>query len=713
MKRTFRLDELGLELEVGKMAQQADGSAWLKKGGTAILTTVVMSESKDFPGFLPLMVDYREQFSAAGKIPGGYLKREGRSSDKEVLTARLIDRSIRPLFPTYFFNSVQALSTVYSVDRNAPPSVLALISTSIALTISHIPFLEPVGAVQVGRINGQWIMNPTGDEEVLSDVKLIIAGTYDGICMVEGSAAGISENDMVEAFFLAHDLIRKLVLWQQEIAKELQVTKSISESAHINWHVWSDRATKFIDASILDRIFNAKSLSQDATASIVLDRIVDVGPKKEDLSLAIKSIFVDFHALYAEEIALLHGKLELDFVIDTVLEKALAGEIVRRGKRVDGRDFTTVRNISTEVGLLSSVHGSSLFQRGQTQALVSVTLGSGKDAQKTDDIMSDDPVESSFMLHYNFPPFSTGEVKPLRGAGRREIGHGHLAQSALARVMPTKTEFPYTTRVISDILESNGSSSMATVCGTTMALMNAGVPIKAMVGGIAMGLLEGQPGVFQAITDITGFEDSLGLMDFKVAGTTEGINAIQMDIKYKGGLPRSVFAKALEQAKQARLHILGEMSKVMSEPSKEMSPLVPRFYSISIDPNKVGGVIGSGGKIIKEIIEKTGTTIDIEGSDVNIYGKHKEGIDLAILWVKILADQVEQGMILDGEVARTAEFGLFVDIAPGKAGLVHISKIARDKQNQLDTHYPLGSKLKVVVLDFERETGKIRLGLVA
>ena len=694
MKKTFRLDELGLELEVGKMAQQADGSAWLKKGGTAILTTVVMSESKDFPGFLPLMVDYREQFSAAGKIPGGYLKREGRSSDKEVLTARLIDRSIRPLFPTYFFNSVQALSTVYSVDRNAPPSVLALLATSIALTISHIPFLESVGAVQIGRIDGKWIIDPTADEEVNSDVKLIIAGTQDGICMVEGSAAGISEAEMVEAFFLAHDVIRKQVAWQQEIAKELQVVKSDNESRHIDWHSWTAKATQFIDSKILDRIFNA-------------------GPKKEDLSAAIKSIFTDFHALHAQDIALLHGVIELNFVLDTILEKELAIEIVRRGKRVDGRDFTTVRNISTEVGLLSSVHGSSLFQRGQTQALVSVTLGSGKDAQKTDDVMSDDPVESSFMLHYNFPPFSTGEVKPLRGPGRREIGHGHLAQSAIARVMPSKTEFPYTTRVISDILESNGSSSMATVCGTTMALMNAGVPIKAMVGGIAMGLLEGQPGVFQAITDITGFEDSLGLMDFKVAGTTQGINAIQMDIKYKGGLPRSVFAKALEQAKQARLHILGEMSKVMSQPSKEMSPLVPRFYSVSIDPNKVGGVIGSGGKIIKEIIEKTGTTIDIEGSDVNIYGKNKEGIDLAILWVKILADQVEQGMVLDGEVARTAEFGLFVDIAPGKAGLVHISKIPRDMQNQLDTHYPLGSKLQVVVLDFERETGKIRLGLKA
>ncbi|MBP6869509.1 polyribonucleotide nucleotidyltransferase [Candidatus Babeliales bacterium] len=694
MKRTFKLDELGLELEVGKLARQAHGSAWLKKGGTAILTTAVMSESKDFPGFLPLMVDYREQFSAAGKIPGGYLKREGRSSDKEVLTARLIDRSIRPLFPIYFFNSVQVLSTVYSVDRNAPPSVLALLSASIALTISHIPFLEPVGAVQVGRIDGVWIMDPTGDQEVLSDVKLIIAGTKEGLCMVEGSAAGISEEEMVEAFFLAHDIIRKQVAWQEEIARELNVVKSAQHSAVFDWQNWTDKVSQYFDNLSFDEIFNA-------------------GSGKHDIDKAVKHIFDGFFVQHAEAIANESRKLELDFVIDTILKDRLASEIVVRGQRVDGRDFTTVRDISTEVGLLSSVHGSALFQRGETQALVSVTLGSGKDAQKTDDVMSDDPVESNFMLHYNFPPFSTGEVKPLRGPGRREIGHGYLAQSAIARVMPSKESFPYTTRVISDILESNGSSSMATVCGTTMALMNGGVPIKAMVGGIAMGLLEGKPGQFQAITDITGFEDALGLMDFKVAGTTEGINAIQMDIKYKGGLPRNVFEKALEQAKRARLHILGEMSKVMSEPNKEMSILVPRFYSISIDPNKVGGVIGSGGKIIKEIIEKTGTTIDIEGSDVNIYGKHKAGIDLAILWVKILADQVERGMILDGEIARTAEFGLFVDIAPGKAGLIHISKVPREMQNQLDTHYPIGMKLKVTVLEFERETGKIRLGFAS
>ncbi|MGZ6250404.1 MAG: polyribonucleotide nucleotidyltransferase [Candidatus Chromulinivorax sp.] len=694
MNKTFRLDELGLELQVGKFARQADGAAWLKKCGTTILTTAVMSESKDFPGFLPLMVDYREQFSAAGKIPGGYLKREGKSSDKEVLTARLIDRSIRPLFPVYFFNSVQVLSTVYSVDRNAPPSVLGLLSASIALTISKIPFLEPVGAVQIGRIDGKWIIDPTAEEELYSDVRLIIAGTAEGICMVEGSCAGILETEMVEAFFLAHDVIKKQVAWQLEIASELNIEKAPQQSTTFDWDYWTNAAQAYMaDAAIFDPIFQA-------------------GAGKHDADIAITAIFEKFHQLHQDAITNLETKLELDYVVDTIFKDRLASEIVARGRRVDGRDFETVRDIYTEVSLLPSVHGSALFQRGQTQALVSVTLGSGKDAQKTDDVLSDDPVESSFMLHYNFPPFSTGEVKPLRGPGRREIGHGYLALSAIARVMPSKEKFPYTTRVISDILESNGSSSMATVCGTTMALMDAGVPIKSMVGGIAMGLVEGKPGQFQPLTDITGFEDGLGLMDFKVAGTTEGINAIQMDIKYKGGLPRSVFQGALEQAKRARLHILGEMSKVMSEPKKEMSPLVPRFYTLAIDPNKVGGVIGSGGKIIKEIIEKTGTTIDIEGADVNIYGKNKEGIELAILWVKILADQVESGMVLNGQVARSAEFGLFVDIAPGKSGLVHISKIPKDKQNQLDKNYPIGSALKVVVLDFDRESGKIRLGLV-
>ena len=693
MSKTFKLDEYGLQVEIGKFANQADGAVWLKKKDTVILTTSVMAESKDFPGFLPLSVDYREQFSAAGKIPGGYLKREGRSSDKEVLTARLIDRSLRPLFPTFFFNSVQVLSTVYSVDRNAPPSVLALIASSLSLVISRIPFLEPVGAVQLGRIDGKWVVDPTLEEEAYSDVKLVIAGTKDGICMVEGSADEISEAEMVEAFFLAHDVIRKQVDWQEEIAKELNVIKTVTESADFDWHGWSDRITAFIDDSKLDRVFKAGSV-------------------KEELDLVMKEIKAEFHKEHEEEVEALGSFVsELDFVLDTMFKKQVAIAAVKRNERVDGRKFDEVRTITNEVGLLPSVHGSSLFKRGQTQSLVSVTLGSGKDAQKFDDIMHDEAVESMFMLHYNFPPFSVGEARFLRGPGRREIGHGHLAASAIKRVLPSKEDFPYTIRIISDILESNGSSSMATVCGSTMALMNAGVPISSMVGGIAMGLLVDEEDNFKTITDITGFEDSLGLMDFKVAGTEKGINAIQMDIKYKGGLPRSVFGQALDQAKDARLHILGEMKKVLSAPSEDLSPLVPRIVSVAIDPNKVGAVIGSGGKIIKEIIEKTGTTIDIEGSDVNIFGKDKEAIDQAVLWVKILADQLDRGITLDGEIARLADFGLFVDIAPGKSGLVHISKIPREKQRELDVHYPIGSHIKVVVLDYDAESGKIRLGL--
>ena len=400
-------------------------------------------------------------------------------------------------------------------------------------------------------------------------------------------------------------------------------------------------------------------------------------------------------------------------MFDSVFKSLVAKAVVDKGSRVDGRNFKTVRNIETEVRLLPSAHGSALFQRGQTQALATVTLGSGKDVKKQDDILHDEALELSFMLHYNFPPFSVGEAKPLRGPGRREVGHGYLASSAIQRNLPSKEEFPYTMRVVSDVLESNGSSSMATVCGATMALMDAGVPMKDMVGGIAMGLLQGSNGEFHAITDITGFEDALGLMDFKVAGTKDRVNAIQMDIKLKGGLPRSVFEAALAQAKDARIHILGEMSKVMSKPNSELAEAVPRMVSFDIDPNKVGGVIGSGGKIIKEIIEKTGTSVDIEGSKVNIFGKDLHAVAQAEAWVKILADQIEVGKTLQGEVARIADFGLFVDIAPGKAGLVHISKVPRKHQTALDNYYKSGDMVTVKILDFDRDSGKIRLGLVS
>jgi len=692
MVKTFKLPSLGYEVTVGKFANQADGSVWFRHKDTIILTTAVMADTKSFPGFLPLTVDYREYFSASGRIPGGYLKREGRSSDHEVLVSRLIDRAIRPLFPDYFFNEVQVLATVYSIDKDALPSPLALLAASIALSISRIPFVAPIGAVQVGRINGAWVINPTKEQQVISDLLILAAGTKEGLCMVEGNAAQLSEDELVDALFTAHEVIKEQVAWQEEMIADLQVKNHEFVDANFDWHAWYSKLTTFFTPARVDTIFQH-------------------GSQKQERKDAIKQLKVAF---YAEHVgtaieAGTEAEQKLNYLFESALNDVVSLEILNRKKRVDGRGFTDIRDISTEVGLMPTVHGSSLFQRGQTQALVSVTLGSGKDAQRVDDLLEHEPLDIGFMLHYNFPPFSVGEVKPMRGPSRRDIGHGHLAASAIKRVLPDKKGFPYTIRIISDILESNGSSSMATVCGSTMALMNAGVPITNMVAGIAMGLLGDSSGNFQSITDITGFEDALGLMDFKVAGTRDGINAIQMDIKYKGGLPRLVFEKALAQAREARLFILDEMSKVMNAPNAELSPLVPRMIAIQIDPNKAGAIIGSGGKIIKEIIEKTGTTIDIEGSEVNIFGAPGSNIDLAVTWVKILADQIERGTVLPGTIVRGSDFGLFIDIAPGKSGLLHISKIPRERQQHFEDYYKLGDVVNVRITDIDPDSGKMRL----
>lgn len=697
MIKTFKMPNLGYEVTIGKFANQADGSVWFRHKDTIILATSVMADTKSFPGFLPLSVDYREYFSASGRIPGGYLKREGRSSDHEVLVSRLIDRAIRPLFPDYFFNEVQVLATVYSIDKDALPTPLALLAASISLMISRIPLVAAVGAVEVARIDGAWVLMPTKEQQEASDVTLLVAGTKEGICMVEGNAQAITEDELVDALFVAHDMIKQQVAWQEEICKEVQAPQHTFVDALFDWTAWSNKLSAFFTSARIDEIFKN-------------------GAQKQARKDTIKKLKAEFHAQHVVEhvtvniaVAGSDEEKKIDYLFENALNDAVSLEIMKRKQRVDGRGFTDIRDISTEVGLMPSVHGSAFFQRGQTQALVSVTLGSGKDAQKIDDLLEHEVQEVSFMLHYNFPPFSVGEVKPMRGPGRREIGHGHLAASAIKRVLPEKKEFPYTIRIISDILESNGSSSMATVCGSTMALMDAGVPIQHMVAGIAMGLLHDTEGTFQAITDITGFEDALGLMDFKVAGTRSGINAIQMDIKYKGGLPRPVFEKALIQARQARLSILDDMSKVLSAPKAELSPLVPRMIAIQIDPNKAGAIIGSGGKIIKEIIEKTGTTIDIEGSEVNIFGAPGSKIDLAVAWVKILADQIDRGTVLPGTIARLSDFGLFIDIAPGKSGLLHISKIPREKQQYFEDHYHVGDVVDVKVTDIDTESGKIRL----
>lgn len=692
MIKTFKLPSLGYEVTVGKFANQADGSVWFRHKDTIILTTAVMADTKSFPGFLPLTVDYREYFSASGRIPGGYLKREGRSSDHEILVSRLIDRALRPLFPDYFFNEVQVLATVYSIDKDALPSPLALLAASIALSLSRIPFVAPIGAVQVGRINGAWVINPTKEQQVMSDVLILAAGTKDGLCMVEGNASELSESEMVDALFTAHETIKEQVAWQEEMMAELQIKNHDFTDAAFDWHAWYSKLTTFFTPSRIDTIFQYGSQKQE----------------RKDAIKQLKTAFFEAEVGTTIEVGT-ETEQKLNYLFESTLNDVVSLEILKRKKRVDGRGFTDIRAISTEVGLMPTVHGSSLFQRGQTQALVSVTLGSGKDAQKVDDLLEHEPLDIGFMLHYNFPPFSVGEVKPMRGPSRRDIGHGHLAASAIKRVLPDKKTFPYTIRIISDILESNGSSSMATVCGSTMALMNAGVPINKMVAGIAMGLLGDSSGNFQSLTDITGFEDALGLMDFKVAGTRDGINAIQMDIKYKGGLPRLVFQQALAQARDARLFILGEMSKVMDRPNTELSPLVPRMIAIQIDPNKAGAIIGSGGKIIKEIIEKTGTTIDIEGSEVNIFGAPGSNIDLAVTWVKILADQIERGTVLPGTIVRGSDFGLFIDIAPGKSGLLHISKIPRERQQNFEDYYKLGDVVNVRITDIDPDSGKMRL----
>lgn len=691
MVKKFSLPEFGYEVVLGKFADQANGAAWFCQGGTVVLSTAVSAASKDFPGFFPLTVDYREQFAAAGKIPGGYYKREGKFSDKEVLVGRLIDRSIRPLFPANFFDQVQVLSTVYSVDKEHTPYCLALLATSIALCTSDIPFMEPVGAVEICRLDGKWIVCPTFSQTQKADVNITVAGTYDGICMVEGSANEISETEFLDALFLAHEKIKKQVEWQQSIVKDLNVEKQPIVDP-LDWNVWEARARAVLtDEAIKDFCSKSKKV------------------ERSDATRALKEKFFESHKDSFE--ALKISSTYLDYIFDVAMKEALTNYILKTNKRVDQRDFNQVRKVTTEVGLLPYNHGSALFHRGGTQALVSVTLGGGDDEQRVEDLMGDD--DRTFMLHYNFPAFSVGDVRPNRGPGRREVGHGYLAAAAIKQVLPHKDKFPYTIRVVSDILSSDGSSSMATVCGSTMALMHAGVPIQKMVGGVAMGLLMGDNNRFQVLTDIAGIEDAFGMMDFKVAGTTDGITAIQMDIKHKGGLERKVFEQALSQAKEGRLFILGEMSKVMSEPNKKLSELVPQVFTLKVPTDKIGAIIGSQGKVIKEIIEKTGTKIDIEDDgSVKIYGHPGEKTEQAIAWVKTLAGHIEKNTRYSGKVKRFADFGLFVEIAPGTDGLVHISTIPKDKQQVLAKTLKIDDIVVVEVMDYEESTGRIRLKLI-
>lgn len=692
MEKKFYLPDFNYEVTTGKFAQQADGAIWFQQGGTVILATVVTAPSKEFPGFLPLTIDYRELFSAAGKIPGGYYKREGKLSDREVLVARIIDRSIRPLFPANFFDQLQILTTVYSVDKEHTPYTLGLIATSLALSISQIPFLGPVGAAEVARVDGSWIVNPTYSQAVASDVKITVAGTDEGVCMVEGTCNQISEAEFLDALFLAHDAIKTQVKWQKEIQSSVGKTKAPIVDT-FDWTSWKQRATDYLTKDALGTLYKEDKVQR----SEAMDTLKD-------------GFFAKYEAEAAE---LTISRTYLAYVFDEILEALLTREAFERGRRVDNRDFDTVRAIRTEVGLLPFNHGSALFQRGRTQALVSVTLGGGQDEQRIEDIMGESS-ESAFMLHYNFPPFSVGEVRPMRGPGRREIGHGHLAASAIKQVLPSDIDFPYTIRIVADMLESDGSTSMATVCGSTMALMHAGVPIRSMVSGVAMGLLQNNADKsFQVLTDISGLEDAFGLMDFKVAGTDKGITAIQMDIKHKEGLPRSVFEMALAKALRARLHILGEMRKVMTAPNPKLSDLVPLIVAFKVPTDKIGAIIGTGGKTIREIIAKTGTAIDIEDDGtVKIFGHPGPKLDEATNWVKTLGGQIERGTIYQGKIKKLAEFGAFVEIAPGVDGLVHVSLMPRELSSNFMSALKVEEPVTVEVVDYDPSTGRIRLKLL-
>ncbi len=690
MEKKFTLPEFGIEVTLGKYAQQADGAVWIQQGGTVVLSTAVESAPDEFPGFLPLSVDYRENFAAAGRIPGGYFKREGKPSDKEVLTSRLIDRSIRPMFPKEYFNNLQVLSNVYSVDKVTLPSILALLSSSLALTISKIPFLGPIGAAQVARVNGEWVVNPTYPQTKDSSLKIVVAGTMEGVCMVEGRCDQISEQEFIDAMFKAHEVIKKQIEWQLKIQQEVGKEKE-EPPRYFDWDHWKQNAEEFLTPDAIAVLYQADKVTRDS---------------------AMKELKKSFIATFSEQAAEVAVSLKaLDYVFNDVLAEVLTEDIFKRGKRIDGRAFDEIRHISSEVGLLPFNHGSALFTRGRTQALVSCTLGGGTDEQRIEDIMTDS-YESSFMLHYNFPPFSVGEARFLRAPGRREIGHGYLAKSALKGVMPSEEEFPYTIRIVADMLESDGSTSMATVCGSTLALMDAGVPISTMVSGIAMGLLMSKDGRFQALSDIAGIEDAFGMMDFKVTGTDTGITAIQMDIKAKVGLPREVFESALAQSKKGRAHILGEMRKCITKPN-ELSELVPKVISLKVPTDKIGAIIGSGGKTIKEIIEKTGTDINIDDDGtVKIFGQPGPKLDMAVKYVKTLGGRIEKGTIYEGPIKKVAEFGLFVELAPGVDGLVHVSNMPRSVSHDFGKTMHSGDIVKVEVVDYDPSTGRIRLKLL-
>jgi polyribonucleotide nucleotidyltransferase len=669
-------------IEVGKVARQAAGSALVRYGDTVVLVAATAAPTaREGVDFLPLTVDYQEKTFAAGKIPGGFFKREGKPSEKEVLTSRLIDRPIRPLFPKGWGFETQVVATVLSAEKDSDPDMVALCGASAALTVSDIPFEGPIAAVRIGRVNGQFCINPTAEQSEQSDINLVVAGSRDAIVMVEGGADVVPDDVMLDALFTAHAALQPIIDMQLELLETVGRPKRsvppVAEDTALESKV-REIAVPLLQAALATYAKQERAAKFDEAKTATLERLAAEFAGQEK---AISSAF---------------SRLKYE---------AVRRMIVEQKKRLDGRGLADIRPITCEVGLLPRTHGSALFTRGETQALVATTLGTSSDQQRIDALLGE--THKSFMLHYNFPPFSVGEVKFLRGPSRRDIGHGALAERALAPVLPKGDDFPYTIRIVSEILESNGSSSMATVCGGSLSLLDGGVKTKAPVAGIAMGLIkEGES--FAILSDILGDEDHLGDMDFKVAGTADGVTALQMDIKI-GGVSRDVMHAALEQARAGRLHILGEMAKAMPAPRESLSPYAPRITTIKIRTDKIRDVIGPGGKVIRALVEETGCQIDIE-DDGTVQIASSDGVSMqkAIDRILGITAEAEVGKIYNGKVRKIVDFGAFVEIMPGTDGLLHISQISKERIRSVSDVLKEGDQVRVKVLEVDR-SGKIRL----
>ncbi|MHB1321846.1 MAG: polyribonucleotide nucleotidyltransferase [Acidithiobacillus ferrivorans] len=673
-----------LQLETGRMARQADGAVLVSSGDTVVLVTAVARrEMKPGQDFFPLTVNYQEKAYAAGKIPGGFFKREGRPAEKETLTSRLIDRPIRPLFPKGFMNEVQVIATVLSVDRDNDPDILALVGASAALAISGIPFNGPIGAARVGYIDGQYVLNPSYSQLSSSQLDLVVSGTRQAVLMVESEAQQLSEEIMLEAVMFGHAQFQPVIETIEALAREAGKSR---------WEWVAPVADAALGALVREK---ATPLLQEAYA------LMDKQARSKRLEEVQQSMAMAFAAEDAQRGDLVRGLLKK---IETSIVR---GRILDGAPRIDGRDSRTVRPITIEAGVLPRTHGSALFTRGETQALVVATLGTKGDEQIIDALQGES--RDRFMLHYNFPPFSTGETGMVGSPKRREIGHGRLAKRAIAAVLPSNSEFPYSLRVVSEVLESNGSSSMATVCGASLALMDAGVPLKAPVAGVAMGLIK-EGDRFAVLTDILGDEDHLGDMDFKVAGTEQGVTALQMDIKIDG-ITREIMAQALKQALAGRLHILGLMNGVLSVSRGELSDYAPRIITIQINPDRIRDVIGPGGKVIRALTEETGATIDIQDNGtVTIASVDGEAGAAAKRRIELLTADVQVDTIYDGKVAKIMDFGAFVTILPGRDGLLHISQISSERVSDVHDHLKEGQAVRVKVLEVDRQ-GKIKLSM--